>query len=468
MPAQVITNFPADTAQFTAPEGAPIDDAFFREVFADRMFADNPQLEVYKCNLVDQCTMSTWLEAWGGHEYDCNPNIDLLEYGNERWQIKITTGVTVPAFPGTVVVTLDAEDVFAGYILPRKGNTLVLPPVGVLADITAVSLTGSTYTLTIQQRGSTAIILAANQELMVIPASLIEDCDCPEGQMTLPGLPVESNLKMYKWGDKASLCGDALQACIPLRIPFLDANDNEITGKTPWFTGVQSQLYQKIERRKHYERLFNQDFGLIPTLLARATMFKPASPTEITLTDIREFKKAMNSAGVMKLEYAVFAGNDIFSQFQQLAIREDVKRIELNNRPLQDCKWVDLNYCGISVEGVTFHLYEECTFSNGKELGSPGFDFTKSAIMIPMTDRPIDTIRRGSINRSGNTTKMLTTVYFQSIQGLKYDMRTDAVGIIQGRNIFGAGCVQQDWTAETRFLQEIHCPERWSYIGLGT
>jgi len=64
---------------------------------------------------------------------------------------------------------------------------------------------------------------------------------------------------------------------------------------------------------------------------------------------------------------------------------------------------------------------------------------------------------------------MFTRVYFRSIQGRVYDMITDSNGFLNGaggRNTFGTGCKEHEWTAETRFLNEIHCPNSWGYIGL--
>jgi hypothetical protein len=61
---------------------------------------------------------------------------------------------------------------------------------------------------------------------------------------------------------------------------------------------------------------------------------------------------------------------------------------------------------------------------------------------------------------------MLTTVYFKDIHGGVWDKKTDSNGVLGTRNTFGAGCRQQEWTIETRFLQEVHCPNSWGYMGL--
>lgn len=129
-----------------------------------------------------------------------------------------------------------------------------------------------------------------------------------------------------------------------------------------------------------------------------------------------------------------------------------------------------MEYCGIKVEGMTLHIYDDCTFSNGKELGASGMNFPDSAIFVPLGNRPHDTNRSVSyLGRNGYTEKMFTTVYFQSIQGRRYDIFTDSNGFLNGqggRNTFGTGCKTHEWSAESRFLLEVHCPNAWGYMGL--
>lgn len=126
-----------------------------------------------------------------------------------------------------------------------------------------------------------------------------------------------------------------------------------------------------------------------------------------------------------------------------------------------------MEYCGIKVEGMTLHIYDECVFSNGKKLGANGMIYPNSAIFVPMGDRPSPTQTTSSSFRSGQyDKKMFTKVYFRSLDGRVWDSVTDSNGILGTRNTFGTGCETQEWSIKTRYVNEIHCAQSWGYIGL--
>jgi hypothetical protein len=479
MPATVTTNDPNglgyQTGYFSGPVGQPIDQAFFDTAFAGHINTNKIYKEAYNCNIIGACTMSTWLEEYGGVEYDCHPAYTLLEYNGFRYQIRANAGVTIPAYPSTGNITLSAKDHFVGgnYVLPQIGNSIATAPSGVLVDVTAVThATAYDTVITVRQRPGTTgtIVIPSGAEMLVLSGSILTDCVCPSGQFNFRDLPLEHDLSMIDIALKGELCGDALEKCQFLKIPFQDENGNDIPEMSPWYTTAQQDIYRDMERRKHYEKLLNPNFGVIPTLKARGIKFTPATPGTIVTQDIRDWKSQLNQAGITGMEYAVFAGRNIFSQFQQMLLTAGVVQLLYQNAPLNDCKWINMEYCGIKVEGMTLHIYDDCSFSNGKELGAVGMNFPDSAIFVPLGDRPLDSTRSiVSPTRNGYTTKMFTTVYFQSINGLRYDLRTDSNGILNGplgRNTFGTGCKNHEWSAESRFLLEVHCANAWGYIGL--
>jgi hypothetical protein len=284
-------------------------------------------------------------------------------------------------------------------------------------------------------------------------------------------MPLEIDLQMIDVATKGALCGDALEKCQFLKIPFLDDNGNQIGETGAWWTIPQQDMYRDLERRKYYEKLLNPNFGIVPQLRARGIKFVPASTTEITVDDIRDLKAGLDIAGVTGREYAIFAGRNIFSQFQKMLQAAGVVKLDNIVKPMADCQWINMQYCGIQVEGLTLHVYDDCAMSSGKELGAVGMNFPNSAIFVPMWNRPNTTTRSidGFGGRNGYTEKMFTTVYFQSIQGRRYDMVTDANGFLTGpggRNTFGTGCKNMEWSAESRFLLETHCMNSWVYLGL--
>ncbi len=475
MAATLTTNNPLglgyQTGYFSGPLGEPLAQHFFDAAFAGRINENKIYKASYHCNLVDECTMSTWLDEFMGYETDCFPKYTLLETYGQLQGVTSATTIVLPQYPGTVALHLDDKNFFVSgqFILPQVGNTIVTTPRGVLAKVTAVNLASSGDAIvTIQQRDTTgntgAQTITAGDFLLVLSGSLIEDCACPTGQFAVNDLPIEHDVEMITVGDKGELCGDALNKCQFLKIPFTDECGNVIE---KWYVQALADMYKRFERRKHFERLLNPQWGIIPVIRARGMKWTPASPTEITTEDVRAWKGLLREAGISCMEYAIFAGTDLFSQFQKMLLAAGV--VKLDNavyNPTKDCQWVNMQYCGIQVEGLTLHIYEECSFGNGKMLGAGTSVFPNSAIVVPMCNRPACTRSTGRMDAGGGDNKMLSTVYFKSLDGRTWDNLTDSNGVLGVRNTFGTGCETQEWTIKSRFLQEVICPNQWGYIGL--
>ncbi|HJY22386.1 MAG TPA: hypothetical protein VJ279_05850 [Hanamia sp.] len=470
MPTTVTTNNPNgigfQTGQFTLPTGTNVSEAFAGRISSNKIYRS-----AWNCNIVEDCGMMSWIEEYGGVEFDCHKNYSLLEYNGTRYQIKVAEDTTIPTTSTTGTIAIGANDHYVSglYFLPQVGNTLIAPN-GALIDITAVTHNAANDTdLTVRQRGAgAAIALTANTLLLVVPGRQISDCVCPSGQFRIPDLPIEHDLSMVTFADKGVLCGSDLEECKNFVIPFLDEAGNEISEKEAWFTPSQKAMYQGIEQRKNYERLLNPIFGLIPTIKARGIKFTQADANELTIADIRFLKKSLAVNGVSNREFAIFAGTDKFSQWQQFLGVQGVSQLNYMERPLNDCSWINMQYCGIMVEGLTLHVYEDCTFGNGKGLGAAGFVFPNSSIWVPMGNRPLDSkYSFGTPNRNGTMAgKKFTTVYFQSIQGVRYDMVFDSNGILGPRNSMGTGCRTHEWSAQTEFTFEVHCANEFVYDGL--
>lgn len=460
------------TGYFSGTLGSPLDQTFFDAAFAGHVNTNKVYKEAYNCNIIGECNMSSWLEAFGGVETYCYPAYTMLEYNGFRNMIKAVNSVAVPAYPSTANITLNpTQDHFVTgrYVLPQVGNTIALTPSGKLAKVTVVThATAYDTVITVQMLpGQTGGTVNSGDEMLVFAGADLADCACPTGQFRFRDMPIEHDIVMRDIAVKGELCGDALEKCQFLKIPFLDDNGNVIEER--WYTQAQQDMYRDLERTKHYTKLLDPTFGVIPTIRARGMKFSPASTSAIDVQDIRDFKKQLDKNGVAGREFAVFAGRDIFSQFQTMLLAAGVAKLDNTLQPNRECKWINLEYCGIQVEGLTLHIYDECSFSNGKELGAVGYNFAQSAIFVPLWNAPKQPEYNIIGGRNGYTEKMFTTVYFKSIQGRVYDMFTDSNGFLNGaggRNTFGTGCKEHEWTAETRFSLEIKCANSWAYIGL--
>lgn len=461
-------NVSYQTGFFSAPLGSPINQDFFDAAFAGRINTNKIYKEAYHCNIVEMCGMSQWLDEFMGFETDCYPAYSLIETYGQYQQIKISADATVAAYPAITALHLDTNSHFinGAYILPQVGNTIVLSPSGELAVVTSISLASAVDSIVnVQLRNHSAGSQAVKtgDELLVLSGSEIADCACPTGQFAVNDLPIITDLSMMTVGDKGELCGDALNKCQFLKIPFTDECGNVIE---KWYVQALADMYKRFEKRKFYEKLLNPNFGLIPILKARGLKWTPASANEITTDDVRAWKAELDKAGIGCREFAIFAGRTLFSQFQRMLLNAGVTQLDTAIQPLRDCKWLNMEWCGLRVEGLTLHIYEECMFSNGKELGSQNMTFPASAIIVPMCNRPACNRSNNRADAGGQDMRMLSTVYFKDIHGRVWDNITDSNGILGVRNTFGTGCEQQEWTIKSRFLQEIHCANWWGFMGL--
>lgn len=459
-----------ETGYFSGPVGEALAQPFFNAAFAGRINPNPIYKESYHCNIVDECGISEWMDQYMGYETTCYPSYTNLETYGEYNLIKIGATVTVPVYPGNVNVHLNNNSHFANaqFILPQPGNFIITPG-GNFIKVNSINLASSgdsiiNVSLADRTGNTPAQVLTINDELMVLSGSELFDCQCPTGQFRVHDLPIEVPLTMIDWADKGSICGDALQKCQWLKIPFTDECGNVIEH---WYTEALRDMYRDHEKTKRWQKLFHPQWGLIPGLRARGIKWTQATPGTITVADVRSWKAQLNINGISCMEYAIFAGRDLFSQWQQMLLTAGVQKLDTTMfDPTLGCKWINMNYCGIKVEGLTLHIYDECTFSNGKMLGTGSSIFPGSAIIVPMCNRPDCRRSVEGFGGEGSDTRMATTVYFKDNQGKVWDNLTDANGILGPRNTFGVGCKQQDWSIESRFLMEYHCLNQWGFMGL--
>jgi hypothetical protein len=453
---------------FSATPGTPINQAFFDAAFAGHINGNKIYKNAYYCNIVQQSTMFQWLDEYMGYETDCHPKYSLIENYSDRHLIKTQGSNIIDNYPNTSVIELDPSAAYTSnaYLLPQVGNTIVLPN-GELVKVTALGVASAADPkITVQPRNPnfTDYTIPNGTELIVFSGSEIADCACPTGQFAVPEAPIVTDLEMYHFGDKGDVCGDAVDKCQWLKIPFYDECGNVVE---QWYTDALQKMYKRFEKSKNMERLLNPNWGLIPVLKARGIKWTPNDPNTIVEQDFRTWAQELDKAGIGCTEFSIFAGRNLYSKFSSAFNSLAKSNLQYSERPLMDCAWINLEYCGIKVEGLTLHVYKEPMFSSGKELGGVNYVYPDSAIIVPMCQRPACTRSNGRQDSGGNDNKMLSMVYFKSqATGEVFDNKLDSNGIFGPRNTFGAGCRQHEWTIECRALQEIHCPNWWGYMGL--
>lgn len=470
------------TNQFAVPAGAGI----FDTVYASRLSGDPVIRAKYYSDIVGSCGISSWMEQFGDVQTDCFTDVTLLEYNSLRQQIKVKTNTTIPAYPATGTIALATTDhsIDGQFVLPREGNSLILPPTGKIVDIITVThATANDTVLTVRHRsgvtGTSALI--AGDEPFVLTGSLLDDCECPEGTIILDEAPIEHENSMINYADKMELCGDDLDACRLMSIPFYDSDQNptiytdyrtgrELTGL--WWEEKWRNMVQMFENRKDYETLFNDKFGLVPLVRSLGLNFVPASSSEITVDDFRAWVAKLDQNGIYGREYAVRAGTTKYSQFMRLLDSLGVTRLAYERQPMNSCKWMNLDWCGIEVEGLVLHIYKECAFSNGRMFGGANYVFPNSALFIPMWDSrsPNKNSSMGMQAPLGYTNKLFSRVYFRSkATGEVFDSMMDSDGILNGqngKNTYGVGCRKHAWSIQSRWRNDYYNISHWGYMGL--
>lgn len=449
------------------PNSNNINQTFFNAAFAGRLSANPVYKETYWCDIIGEMGLGTFLDEYTGFDTFCFPAFSNVEYDPYRDQVKNTAqAASVPAYatsPNTVMILIDttsSQFVSGQYILPKVGDTIVAPPYGALLEVVSVTAGGAAPNMVVRHRSSSgaAFTIPASTDMKVLSGKYLADCECPSGQFRVPDLPIVANLTMKAIGTNSGLlCGDALNACQNLKLPFYDEQNRTVAEY--WWNEPLKRMYTDHEKTKLYTRLLDPDWGLIPTLIARGGVFTSANPTEITVQDIYDWGTALTQAGVQCTEYAIAAGRGLFVQFQKLAATLAINQTLIGIFDASDsCKWINLNWCKFSVGGLTLHVFQENWMSNGLGLGATNFRFTQAGIMIPLCGRNTN-MRAGE-----SETKMLTTTYFKDNHGRVYDNLQDGNGIYGPRNTFGTGCDQQEWTVKSRFTQTVHCPQAWGLI----
>lgn len=465
------TSVPKIQQGLFSPNGTPIDQTFFNAAFAGRISSNPVYKETYWCDLVGDFGFGTFLDEYTGWDTSCFSSFSNVEYSPYYDQVKITAAsVSVPAYTAgtnTVVIPIDTtkSQFYATYILPQPGQTIVAPPYGALLEVVAVTAQGGTPTMTVRNRSTTgaAFTIPASSEMKVLIGKYLADCDCPSGLLRVPDLPIVRPLTMKPIGTSSGvICGKALTECQNLKLPFFDENGNE---SELWYNEPLKRMYRDFENTKIYDRFLDPDWGLIPTLVSRGSVFTTATPGVVTVADVTAWGDALIAAGISCTNYAIFCGRSLFTAFQALLNQEGVNKVLIGIfDAMDDCKWLNYNWCGLSVAGLSLHIYQEPFMSNGMGLGAAGYNFKQAGLMMPLCDRStnMSATEKNGVGDSAN--KMITTTYLKDNLGRVWDNLQDGNGIWGPRNTFGTGCDSQEWTVKSSFTQTIHCPQAWGLI----
>lgn len=457
--------------QFSPPASVPtINQAFLSAAQASRYSADPVFRKHYYCNVINKCNFGTWLTENMGYATSCFKNYSIIrEYPtNNIVHLSNDTTLLVPANGSSTVnlpIAPNSHFVGGAYVYPQVGDGVLLPPDGTIGVITAVNEGVNSTTISVRRQvAGAAVTVPVQSDVIILTGKQLADCSCPTGQMRIEDAPIEQAITMFNLAEKSGpICGDALLACQNVKYEYSYMGEDGCPVMTDvWYGGELTKLYQRHENSKWYRYLFDPTFGIIPTLTAQSIRWNWADPNEVTRADIADLKEGVQTSGINCFEYTFVLGTSAFASIQNLANDLGTGRVSYGAFNPEDCKWINLNFCTISDSGMIIHFYEECNFGDGNGLGARGFDYQNRGIGLPMCDKPSDCKRYGE-----DDNKMFTIVNFKDIEGNIWDNQVDSNGILNGvggRNTFGTGCKNHEWSIESDFAVEVACPQAWVLV----
>ena len=455
--------------QFSLPTGVLLNGQFLRAAQASRYSNDPVIRKHYYCNLIKNHTFGVWLTENMGYAETCFENYNIVrEYATDNL-VKLSNAapIVIPASPGTATLPISANShyVNGNYVYPQVGDALLLPPNADIAIITAITPGVNTTTMTVRLKASTvSVTVPALADIIVLTGKQVADCECPTGTARLENSPVEQQIKLLPIHEPSGrICGEALLACQNVKYKYGYMNESGEQVETElWYGGMLQKMYQDHEYTKMYSYLFDPSFGIIPTLRAKSIRWNWADRDVLTEQDIADLKRAVQASGLGCTEYTFVLGSLAYASAQTLANNLSLNRVSYGQFNPEDCKWINLQFCTMSISGMTIHFYEENSFSNGKMLGAAGFDYLRRGIGMPMCDKPTNLKRVGD-----NDTKLFTVVHFRDTLGRLHDGLTDSNGILNGpngRNTFGTGCEFHEFSIKSKYAVEVSCPESWVLV----
>lgn len=451
------------------PVSATANESFRNSFYASMLSSDPLYKDFYYNKLIEQPTsLERFLNTYTSYDTFRSSSFTNVEFNPYYSQVKITNAsAAVPAFSAgtnTVAIPIAASSQLLGaYIIPQVGNIVFAPPYGVPLVVTAVTPGGGSPSMTVRHASSagTAFTIPANSEMPVTAGSLIGDCVAPSALWRLQDAGIEQTLTMKNIAAATQeICGDALVEQL-VNTKYQWQGDDGTEYEMWWNLPLKRMMQDHVADTLHL-RLLDHDWGLIPTLMSRGSIFTTAATTEVTVDDFYALKQALSSSGVGCKDFMMVCGTAMYILMQKLANAEGVDKISYAMFPeTESFKWLNLNFGKISVGGLNITFMEEPWMSQSTSFGAAGYNFNKSAILIPLCDRTWD-IKANERDGSGSqASKMLRTTYFEDRDGMVWDKWFDGVGEYSDKKFPVAGIKKQQWTVQSRFTQTVYQPQSW-------
>lgn len=428
------------------------------------------------CKEMNVPTSINFLEAYSAVDYTSLTEWDILRRFQQDYIIKLSNAapITIAGNASAVLPIFssssapDSGQNTNGNISVAVGEGILFPNTNI-GKVTAKSTVLGSPTITVLNQSSEPVTLEINAEVILVPGQSLLNCECPSGKARLSPEPLLEKIGLYRHSMGFSLCGDDLQARKMRKFKYkvIDANNQEVEVET-YAHEMMINTLKDFELGKSIHMYFGQNpatnfRGIIPQLEDKAIRWDWASPNVLDDVDIDVLIQELNENAFDCREYTFFVGQLKYNAAQKYMRDQAQGKVSYAcYDPTDMCKHLNLNFCSFEKNGLKLCFILDKTFSNGKGLGAKDFSFPSRGIGMPMENRESSSTTRSC---DVDAYKAITIVYFRGLNGETYDMFTDSTGLYGKRQNQGAGCTTTDYSFESRFAVEVHCPYNWILLG---
>lgn len=453
----------------SAIPGTVVDKAFLLNAYAGR-YTQDPQVfhEVWN-KYIRKPSLSMLIDKTMGRAYSQRRAFATIENDYIRQQVKIASGggpYTVPAFSAgtnTVVLPLDIAtmQLSGTFVMPQRNEYIAAPPLGELLEITAVTASGGTPSITVRHKNPNGLALTINagQEMPHLTGRLLADCASPDGNYRWTGMPIVSDNTMEEYADGQTWCGDAIDEDRPFWLPVRGSDGSEVYLLC---TNGQIEMMRKFEDSMAYQTLLNDKWGVVPGLKQGGTILQHNNTTDVTREDIYYAGTQLTQKGVTCKTYMVTCGRDKFVKYMNL-FNSQPTATNPNfigpYDPRSSTKMLNLEWTELRIGGLHLYIVEDEMMSSGLGLGAANYKFRNAEIWTPLEPRPFDVV--GGDNdwaRNETSSNYITKVFFESkATNEVFDCLAYSSGILtKENNPYEAGTRKNKFTIQSRWCNVLH------------
>lgn len=404
---------------------------------------------------------TTFAEYWMDKDYVPDTEIYHVEENLQIYTIRANAAVTA-AGAGAAAVIPYANNVLPGAINIQAGYFVALPPLGKLAKVTAVDVNAKTFTIEPADKLYT-ITIGAQQDLIIIPASLVAACGCVDipSSIKTPGMLYKSRMGIIEKQKK--ICGEDLAKWLESRTLFpLKKMDDSCEDVQVWWHADLDQMWFEFTLAKQMFVMLGEDVsndsgnwtGLKSTTGVMHILRSRASQEPVALsagTDYLYWKRLTKKIKRIRnycTQYGFWQGPNHRS-FTNEAFEGKVTKQDISWGFLQSSaeRGIEFGFDAAKIDGIEYYFHDEASFGDPGFLGAAGFNGPDTSIGIPLC--------KVQCGQRGVSTPIVLN--YLAGNGINRELIENDYGILRPGS-HNSKCDWHEWQLKTQFGIDFYCP----------